>query len=104
MCQLLYLFHYLINYLIREGNDINDSGKITYEELLKQVCKFANALKSLGVKKGDRVGIYLPMVVEVAVAMLACARIGAMHSVVVITMYLWFLHYLPGPGHILYLS
>ena len=55
---------------------------VTYGELLREVCKFANVLKSLGVEKGDRVGIYLPMIPEAAVAMLACARIGAVHSVV----------------------
>jgi acetyl-CoA synthetase len=55
---------------------------LTYEQLHSEVCKFANALKSVGVKKGDRVTIYLPMVPEIAVAMLACARIGAPHSVV----------------------
>ncbi len=55
---------------------------VTYGELLREVCKFANVLKSLGVSKGDRVGIYLPMIPEAAVAMLACARIGAVHSVV----------------------
>ncbi|MCX8158599.1 MAG: acetate--CoA ligase [Candidatus Diapherotrites archaeon] len=55
---------------------------LTYEELYKEVNKFANVLKSLGVKKGDRVGIYLPMIPEVQIAMLACARIGAIHSVV----------------------
>jgi len=58
------------------------SVKITYGELLEQVCKTANALKKLGVKKGDRVGIYLPMIPQAVVAMLACARIGAVHSVV----------------------
>ena len=56
--------------------------RLTYEELHRETCKFANALKSLGVKKGDRVTIYLPMVPEIAIAMLACARIGAPHSVV----------------------
>jgi acetyl-CoA synthetase len=56
--------------------------KITYRGLYREVCKFSNVLKKLGVKKGDRVGIYLPMVPEVMVAMLACARIGAIHSVV----------------------
>jgi acetyl-CoA synthetase len=56
--------------------------KITYRELQHQVCRFANVLKGFGVRKGDRVGIYLPMVPEVQVAMLACARIGAVHSVV----------------------
>ncbi len=58
-----------------------EAQKITYSELLERVKKFANVLKSLGVKKGDRVGIYLPMIPEVQVAMLACARIGAIHSV-----------------------
>jgi acetyl-CoA synthetase len=59
-----------------------DSRVITYAELLEEVQKFANVLKSLGIKKGDRVNIYLPMIPEAAVAMLACARIGAAHSVV----------------------
>ncbi len=59
-----------------------DTLTITYGQLLKDVCRFANALKNLGVKRGDRVGIYLPMIPELAVAMLACARIGAAHSVV----------------------
>ncbi len=59
-----------------------DVRKITYRQLHADVCRLANGLKSLGVKKGDRVGIYLPMVPEAAVAMLACARIGAVHSVV----------------------
>ena len=56
--------------------------KVTYRELHEQVCRLANALTAQGVKKGDVVTIYLPMVVEAAVAMLACARIGAIHSVV----------------------
>ena len=56
--------------------------KITYQELYKEVNKFANALKGLGVKKGDRISIYLPMIPELPVAMLACAKIGAVHSVV----------------------
>ena len=55
---------------------------LTYAELHGEVCRFANVLKGLGVKAGDRVGIYLPMIPEAAVAMLACARIGATHSVV----------------------
>ena len=59
-----------------------DTRTITYQDLLDEVCKFANVLKSLGVEKGDRVNIYLPMIPEAAVAMLACARIGAVHSVV----------------------
>ena len=56
--------------------------KITYKELLKQVSRFANVLKKKGVKKGDRVAIYLPMIAELAIAMLACARIGAIHTIV----------------------
>jgi len=58
------------------------SRTFTYEKLFKEVCKFANALKKLGVKKGDRVGIYLPMIPEAVVSMLACARIGAVHIVI----------------------
>ena len=58
------------------------SKKITFNELYKEVCKLANGLKSIGVKKGDRVTIYLPMIPEAAYAMLACSRIGAIHSVV----------------------
>uniref|UniRef100_A0A4W3J0F6 Acetyl-coenzyme A synthetase n=1 Tax=Callorhinchus milii TaxID=7868 RepID=A0A4W3J0F6_CALMI len=65
-----------------EGNDPNDCSTITYSQLLKQVCKFANVLRSLGVQKGDRVAIYLPMIPELVYAMLACARIGAVHSIV----------------------
>jgi len=68
--------------IIWEGDDPKDDKKITYRELHAQVCRFANVLKARGVKKGDRVTIYLPMIPEVAVAMLACARIGAIHSVV----------------------
>jgi acetyl-CoA synthetase len=69
--------------LIWEPEPINEEPRIlTYEELFKEVNKFANALKKLGVKKGDRVGIYLPMIPEVVISMLACARIGAVHSVV----------------------
>lgn len=68
--------------IIWEGDDPNESRKITYKELYKEVCQFANGLKSLGVKQGDRVCIYLPMIPEAAIAMLACTRIGAMHSVV----------------------
>ena len=67
---------------IHEGDDPNESAKITYRELHRRVCKLANALKGLGVGKGDRVTIYLPMIPEAGVAMLACARIGAIHSVV----------------------
>ncbi len=55
---------------------------VTYRQLYRDVCRFANGLKSLGVKKGDRVVIYMPLTIEGAIAMLACARIGAIHSVV----------------------
>ncbi len=68
--------------IIWQGEPENDVVTLTYEELHQQVCKFANVLKSLGVKKGDRVSIYLPMIPELPIAMLACARIGAIHSVV----------------------
>lgn len=67
--------------IIWEGEP-GDSRTLTYAQLHREVCQFANVLKSLGVKKGDRVGIYMPMIPEAAVAMLACARIGAPHSVV----------------------
>ncbi|KAF1527204.1 Acetyl-coenzyme A synthetase, cytoplasmic, partial [Eudyptula albosignata] len=65
-----------------EGNEPGDSVKITYSELLHEVCQFANVLRSQGMKKGDRVSIYMPMILELVVAMLACARIGALHSIV----------------------
>ena len=68
--------------IIWEGDNPNESKKITYRELYSEVCKFANALKNNGAKKGDRITIYMPMIPEAAVAMLACARIGAVHSVV----------------------
>ena len=68
--------------IIWEGDDPSKDRKITYRELHTEVCKFANVLKSLGAKKGDRITIYLPMIPEIAVAVLACARIGAIHSVV----------------------
>ena len=68
--------------IIFEGDDPKDSRRITYRELHGEVCRFANTLKHLGVVKGDRVAIYLPMIPEAAVAMLACARLGAIHSVV----------------------
>src|SRR5439155_5790411 len=67
--------------IVWEG-ETGDARTLTYQELHREVCKFANALKKLGVQKGDRVTIYLPMVPEAAIAMLACARIGATHSVV----------------------
>jgi len=68
--------------LIWEGNDPTEDAKITYKQLLEEVCRFANALKKIGVKKGDRVCLYMQMVPQLPVAMLACARIGAVHSVV----------------------
>ncbi len=68
--------------IIWEGDDPARDLKITYRELHERVCKFANALKKIGARKGDRVTIYMPMIPETAVAMLACARIGAIHSVV----------------------
>ncbi len=68
--------------LLWEGDDPNVDNRLTYRELHEQVCKFSNVLKTRGVKKGDRVCIYMPMVTEAAVAMLACTRIGAVHSIV----------------------
>jgi acetyl-CoA synthetase len=67
--------------LIWEGEN-GDSRTLTYSQLHREVCQFANALKQLGIQKGDRVGIYMPMIPEAAIAMLACARIGAVHGVV----------------------
>jgi acetyl-CoA synthetase len=68
--------------IIFQGEPENDVQVLTYEQLHAQVCKFANVLKSLGIKKGDRVAIYLPMIPELPIVMLACARLGAIHSVV----------------------
>ena len=68
--------------LIWEGNEPAEDAKITYKELLEQVCQFANVLKKLGVRRGDRVCMYMQMVPQLPVAMLACARIGAVHNVV----------------------
>jgi acetyl-CoA synthetase len=68
--------------IIWEGDDPKDDKKLTYRQLHADVCRFANVLKARGVKKGDRVTIYMPMIPEAAIAMLACARIGAVHSVV----------------------
>ena len=68
--------------IIWEGDDPGQSKKITYRQLYKSVCKCANAMTHLGIKKGDRVTIYLPMIPEIAISVLACARIGAIHSVV----------------------
>ncbi|MAI89589.1 acetate--CoA ligase [Ponticaulis sp.] len=68
--------------IIWEGDDPGTSKTVTYHQLHEHVCRFANVLKKLGVKKGDRVTIYMPMILEAAYAMLACARIGAVHSIV----------------------
>ncbi len=68
--------------IIWEGDDPKDDKKITYRELHDEVCRFANVLRNRNVEKGDRVTIYMPMIPEAAYAMLACARIGAIHSVV----------------------
>jgi acetyl-CoA synthetase len=68
--------------IIWQGEGEDEVKRVTYAELHGEVCKFANVLKSLGIKKGDRVSIYMPMVVEAAVVMLACTRIGAIHSIV----------------------
>jgi len=68
--------------IIWEGDNPEESREISYRELHDEVCRFSNALKGLGVKKGDRVCIYMPMIPEAAVAMLSCARIGAVHSIV----------------------
>ncbi len=68
--------------IIWEGNEPGEDRRISYKELHADVCRFANVLKESGVKKGDRVSIYMPMVPELAIAMLSCARIGAIHSIV----------------------
>jgi len=68
--------------IVWQGEPEEDVRKLTYQQLHSEVCKFANVLKAKGIKKGDRVGIYLPMVPELPIAMLACTRIGAIHSVV----------------------
>ena len=68
--------------IIWEGDDPDDDVTLTYRDLHEQVCRFANVLKSRGAKKGDRITIYMPMIIEAGIAMLACARIGAVHSVV----------------------
>ena len=68
--------------IIWEGDDPEEDRQITYKELHEEVCRFANALKARGVKKGDRVCLYMPMIAEASVAMLACTRIGAVHSIV----------------------
>lgn len=75
---------YLIAWILsREGNHCDDYSRLTYRKLLEEVCRFANVLKMHGVNKGDRVSIYMPMIMELPIAMLACARIGAVHSIVV---------------------
>ena len=68
--------------LIFQGEPLEESKTYTYQQLHREVCKFANVLKKFDIKKGDRVAIYLPMIIELPVAMLACARIGAVHSIV----------------------
>lgn len=68
--------------ILWQGDEEKDFKSLTFEQLYDQVCRFSNVLKSLGVKKGDRVCIYMPMIPELAIAMLACARIGAIHSIV----------------------
>ena len=68
--------------ILWEGDDPKDDKKITYKQLHAEVCRFANVLKARGVKKGDRVTIYMPMIPEAAISILACARIGAVHSVI----------------------
>ncbi len=68
--------------ILWEGNEPGEQSQLTFRELLDEVCRFANVLKKYGVKRGDRVSIYMPMVPELAVAMMACARIGAVHSIV----------------------
>lgn len=77
------LTQYIFIDVYREGNHSDDFSRLTYRKLLEEVCRFANVLKMHGVNKGDRVSIYMPMVLELPIAMLACARIGAVHSIVV---------------------
>lgn len=66
-----------------EGNELNERQQVTYSELRSKVCRMANALKRMGIGVGDRVAIYLPVTIELVTAMLACARIGAIHTIVV---------------------
>ena len=68
--------------IIWEGDDPDSSQSVTYKELHEMVCKFSNVMRDLGVQKGDRICLYMPMIIEATVAMLACARLGAIHSVV----------------------
>lgn len=72
-----------------EGNEVGEQKSITYSELRLEVVRFANALKRQGITPGDRVAIYLPVTIELVVAMLACARIGAIHTVVVSEYFYW---------------
>lgn len=65
-----------------EGNEVGNQKKFTYKQILDEVCKFANVLKSQGLKKGDRVALYMPMIIELVIAMLACTRLGIIHSIV----------------------
>lgn len=67
----------------REGNQPDDYSRVTYRKLLDLVSQFSNGLRDCGVGRGDRVGIYMPMILETVICMLACARIGAVHTVVV---------------------
>lgn len=85
-CLVHFFFFFPLLTMNREGNHPDDYSKITYKKLLQEVCRFANVLKSHGVQRGDTVSIYMPMVLELPIAMLACARIGAIHSIVVITL------------------
>ena len=68
--------------IIWEPNDPNEKSQITYNELFQKTCQFSNVLQDKGISEGDRVIIYMPMIPEAAIAMLACARVGAIHSVV----------------------
>ena len=68
--------------ILWEGNEPGENSTLSYNQLYAEVCRFSNVLKKRGVRKGDRVSIYMPMVPELAIAMLACARIGAIHSIV----------------------
>lgn len=74
---------FTVHCVAREGNDPEDYSRLTYRKLLEETCRFANVLKSKGVSMGDKVVIYMPMILELPIAMLACTRIGAVHNVVV---------------------
>lgn len=78
----MHIIHYNITNF-RVGNHPDDYSRVTYKKLMDLVSQFANALRENGIRKGDRVSIYMPMILETVVCMLACARIGAIHSVVV---------------------